>query len=162
MLSLRPGAYEEAFLKKLYVVDLTQDERAALLALTQKGNTAARKVRRANLLLLSDRTGRNLSDQAVAEALHVGRATVERVRKRFVEEGLDAALSERPRLGKQPKLDGKQEAHLVAIACSQPPEGRERWTLELLADRLVQMQVTQTVSRETVRRTLKKTNSSPG
>jgi len=153
---------EEALMKKLYVVDLTQEEQATLLALTQKGSAPARKVRRANILLLANRTGENRSDTDIAPILHLGRATVERVRKRFVEEGLQGALSEKPRRGREPKLAGKPEAHLVAIACSQPPEGRGRWTLELLADRLVQMQVVETLSRETVRRTLKKTNSNPG
>jgi len=149
-------------MKKLYVVDLTQEERATLLALTQKGSASARTLRRANILLLADRGGQNLADSAIAQLLHLGRATVERVRKRFVEEGLQAALSEKPRPGREPKLAGKPEAHLVAIACSQAPEGRARWTLELLADRLVQMRLVETLSRETVRRTLKKTNSNPG
>jgi transposase len=144
---------------KKYIVNLADDERAQLLALTKRGKVSARRLSRAHVLLQAD-TG--LSDDAIAQALHLGTATVERIRKRFVEEGLEAALSERPRPGGQRKLDGKQEAFLIALACSAPPEGRTCWTMPLLADRLVALQVVEAISDETVRRTLKKTRSSRG
>jgi transposase len=144
---------------KRYRVDLTDEERNRLNAVIAKGKASARKVRRAHLLLLA---AEGRSDSAIASALHLGRATVERTRKRFVEEGLEAALSERPRPGGTPKLDGKQEAFLVALACTNPPEGRKCWTMQLLADRLVSEGVLAAISDETVRRTLKKGSSSPG
>jgi transposase len=144
---------------KRYLITLTEDERAHLLALTKKGKVAARKLTRAHILLQADAGGR---DAAIAAALHVGIAPVERVRKRCIEEGLEAALGERPRPGGQRKLDGKQEAFLIALACSTPPEGRTSWTMQLLADKLVELRVIDAISDETVRRTLKKTPSSRG
>ena len=112
---------------KKYLVNLADDERAQLLALTKRGKVSARRLSRAHILLQAD-TG--LSDDAIAQALHLGTATVERIRKRFVEEGLEAALCERPRPGGQRKLDGTQEAFLIALACSAPPEGRTCWTMQ--------------------------------
>jgi transposase len=150
---------QERAMAKKYIVNLADDERAQLLALTKRGKVSARRLSRAHILLQAD-TG--LSDDAIAQALHIGPATVERIRKRFVEDGLEAALSERPRPGGQRKLDGKQEAFLIALACSTPPEGRACWTMQLLADRLVELQVVEAISDETVRRTLKKTRSSRG
>jgi transposase len=150
---------QERAMAKKYIVTLTDDERAQLLALTKRGKVSARRLTRAHLLLQAD-TG--LSDEAIAQALHIGTATVERIRKRFVEEGLKAALAERPRPGGQRKLDGKQEAFLIALACSTPPEGRPCWTMQLLAERLVELQVIEAISDETVRRTLKKTPSNRG
>jgi transposase len=144
---------------KLYHVDLTQEERAHLLDLTRHGQTAARRIRRAQTLLLA---ADGYSDQAIAQALHIGRATVERTRQRFVLEGFDASLSEHPRPGGSPKLDGKQEAFLVALACSEAPKGHQRWTLQLLADRMVALGVVESLSDETVRRTLKKGRSNRG
>lgn len=144
---------------KRYMVTLTEDERTHLMALTKRGKVAARQLTRAHILLQADAGG---LDAAIATALHVGIATVERVRKRFVEEGLEAALCERPRPGGRRKLDGKQEAFLVALACSTPPEGRTSWTMQLLAATLVELRVTDAISDETVRRTLKKTPSSRG
>ena len=146
-------------MNKRYIVDLTADERAALLALLHKGVAPARKLTRARILLLADEGG---TDAAIAAALHVHPATAERTRRRFVEGGPEAALSERPRPGGRPKLDGKTEAHLVAPACSAPPEGRTRWTMQLLADRLVELRMVAEIGDETVRRTLKKTHSSRG
>ncbi len=146
-------------MQKLYTVDLSEQERAALLTLTQKGKAGARKIRRAQVLLLADE---GQMDRQIAAALHVGTATVERLRKRFVDEGLDAALADKPRPGGQRKLDGKAEALLVALACSTPPEGRKHWTMQLLADRLVALGAVETLSDETVRRRLKQTNSNPG
>jgi putative transposase len=111
---------------KRYLVTLTDDERAHLMALTKRGKVAARQLTRAHILLQAAAGG---IDAAIAAALHVAIATVERVRKRFVEEGLEAALHERPRPGGQRKLDGQQEAFLIALACSTPPEGRTSWTM---------------------------------
>jgi transposase len=149
----------EGAMAKRYIVTLSDAERAQLLTLTKKGKVSARKLSRAHTLLQAD-TG--ATDEAIAAALHSSIATVERTRKRFVEEGLEAALRERPRPGGQRKLDGKQEAFLIALACSLPPEGRQCWTMQLLADRLVALQIVDTISDETVRRTLKKTSSSRG
>ena len=141
-------------MRKRYVVNLADDERTTLLDLVRKGTVAARKLTRAHILLHADE---NVSDQAIADALHVGRATVERSRKRFVEGGLDGALTDHPRPGGQRKLDGKAEATLVAWACSTPPDDHTRWTMQLLADKLVALKLVETISDETVRRTLKKT-----
>lgn len=140
-------------MRKIYVVSLTDEERATLLELTKKGSAPARKIARAHILLQAA-DGR--TDQEVADALNVGRATVERTRKRFVEGNLEHALSERSRPGAKRKLDGKQEALLIATACSTPPEPRVRWTMQLLADKLVELKVVDTISDETVRRTLKR------
>jgi transposase len=137
-----------------YLVTLTDDERAQLLALTKKGTVSARRLTRAHILLQADR---GTPDAAIAAALHSGTATVERTRKRFVEEGLAAALQERPRPGGRRKLEGKQEAFLIALACSTPPDGRQHWTMQLLADKLVELKHVESISDETVRRTLKKT-----
>ena len=148
---------------KLYRVSLTQDEREHLLGVTQRGKSSGRKVKRALILCKADEgLHQGLTDQQVAEALMVGPATVSRVRQRFVEGGLERALNDLPRPGQRRKLDGKQEAHLVALACSTPPEGHARWTLRLLADQAVKLELTDSISRETVRQVLKKTNSSPG
>lgn len=144
---------------KRYVVELTETERTQLLDLTSKGKVSARKLNRAHILLLADE-GR--TDLEIAAALHVSKSTVERVRTRFVTGNLDFALTEQMRPGARRKLDGKQEAFLVATACSSAPEGRSRWTLQLLADRLVELKVVDSISRDTVRRTLKKTISSRG
>ncbi len=141
-------------MRKKYLVELTDPERDELLCLIKTGTASARKISRARALLLA---AENKSDRQIAEHLHIGRSTVERVRKRFVEGNLDWALNERSRPGKTPKLNGQQEALLTALACSDPPEGRQRWTMQLLADRLVEMGETDTISDETVRRLLKKT-----
>jgi transposase len=144
--------------KKKYLVTLSDDERTQLEQLLRSGKAATRKVTRARILL---KASEGWQDSRIAEALSTGRATVERTRQRFVEENL-AALDERPRPGNKPKLDAKAEARLIAEACSAAPEGRERWTLQLLADRVVQLQLTDSYSYEAVRRVLKKTNSSRG
>ena len=144
---------------KLYQVSLTQDEREHLLGVSRRGKSSGRKVKRALILCKVDE---GLTGQQVAEALLVGPATVGRVRQRFVEGGFKRALEDLPRPGQRRKLDGKQEAHLVAVACSAPPEGHARWTLRLLADQAVELELTDSISRETVRQVLKKTNSSPG
>jgi transposase len=134
-------------------VQLTQSEKAQLIKLTKKGKTSARKLRRAQTLLLTDA---GYKDEEIATMLHLGVATVERTRKKFVEGGLEAALNEHPRPGAVKKLDKKAEAFLIATARSNPPDGRECWTMQLLADELVQLQLVESISAETVRRLLKK------
>jgi transposase len=150
---------------KKYIVTLTDDERKELGRLVASGKGAARQLVHARILLKADSsaTGPGWEDAEIAEALEVGTATIERVRKQFVEEGLEAALSRRrPRREYQRKLDGDGEAHLIALACSRAPEGRKRWTLRLLAERMVVLEHADELSYETVRRVLKKTNSSRG
>jgi transposase len=144
---------------KRYRVELTEAERASLTALTRKGKVAARRLKRAQILLAASE---GTTDEVIATAVRCSVATVERTRKRFVTGGVDWALSEQPRPGAKRRLDEKQEAYLVALACSDPPTGRECWTMQLLADRLVELQVTDGISDETVRRLLKKTSSSRG
>jgi transposase len=152
-------------MKKLYVVNLTDDERAALTELTTRARVAGVKRLRASILLKADE---GLADQEIAEDLEVGLATVERVRKRSCERGLAGglagALDRKPqdRPSRPRKLDGASEAKLAQIACSAPPEGHARWTLTLLADRLVELQVFESVSKSTIQRGLKKTTSSLG
>lgn len=146
-------------MRKLHVVKLTQEERERLLALTRKGTTSARMLRRAHILLLTDE---GIKDETVASIVKSAVTTVERTRKRFIQAGLDAALKEKPRPGAEPRLDPRCTAHLVALACSSPPEGRQKWTMQLLADRLVELELVDSISDETVRRALKKTRSSPG
>jgi hypothetical protein len=151
---------------KRYVVALTPEERQHLAQLVSSGKRSARTLTRARILLKADQAqgGPAWPDGRIAEALGCGRRTVERVRQRLVEEGLEAALHHRPqqRPSVAPKLDGGGEARLVALACSQPPGGRDGWTLQLLADKLVELRVVESVSYETVRRVLKKTRSSRG
>jgi transposase len=152
-------------MKKKYIVTLTQEERQMLQAMLSRGKAAARKLMHARILLKADASagGPGWDDDQIAEGLEVGRATVERVRKEFVEEGLDAALERRkPRRQYERTLDGDGEAHLIALACSKAPEGRSRWTLRLLADRMVRLEYVEEVSKDTVSRVLKKTNLSLG
>jgi len=146
---------------KKYIVTLTDEERETLLKIISAGKGAARRIAHARILLKADQ---GLTDEAIAEAVDVSRPTVERVRKRFVEEGLEAALDpRRPEKPPRPrKLDGRQEAQLIALACSKPPAGRVRWTLCLLADKMVELKYVDSLSYETVRRTLKKTRSNRG
>jgi transposase len=134
-----------------YRVTLTFDERLALEALVQKGKVSARRVKRAQILLAADRGS---TDEAISNNVAVGTSTVYRTKQRFVEEGLDRALSELPREGAPRKLDVQDEAMLCAVACSAPPAGRARWTLELLADEMVRLTTHATISSETIRRRL--------
>lgn len=146
---------------KKYMVRLSEAERAELEALVKTGRAAARKRLPAPVLLKADEGehGPAWTDAAIMKALEVDVRTVERLRQCLVEEGLETALNGRPQLRyKSPQLDGVQEAHLIAVACSAPPEGRNRWTLRLLADRMVEQEYVDTVSYETVRQVLKKTN----
>ncbi len=145
--------------KKIYIVDLTKEERTHLLDYIKSGKHSARKLNRARILLLADE---GKADGEVAEALHTGTATVQRTRQRFVEGNLEGALNERRRPGGQKKLDEKGEAILETLAHSKPPEGRKRWTLQLLADRLVQLKVVDSISYETVRQEVKKSGLSFG
>ena len=150
---------------KQHVVRLTEAERASLRTELAAGAAPARRLARARVLLKADQGAGSPAwpDARIAEAVEVSVATVERVRKRHAAEGLEAALARRrPDPPPRRKLDGAQEAHLVALACSAPPSGRERWTVRLLAERFVALEVGEAVSRETVRRTLKKTSSSRG
>jgi transposase len=149
---------------KKYRVTLTGEERDELERLLARGKADVRKIKRAQVLLKANETkgGPGWPDERIAEAVGVGRTTVERVRQRFVEEGLASALSPYrggPRISER-KLDGAQEAHLIALACSAPPNGRARWTLRLLAQRMIALAYVDTVSHETVRQTLKKMRSS--
>lgn len=139
---------------KKYIVELTSTERDELLTLIGAGESSARKVKRANILLLSN-AGKK--DEEIAEALHTSVSTIERTRRRSVLEGLKASLNERPRPGGRCKLDAKGEVVLETLAKSEPPDGRKRWTMQLLADRLVELKVVDAISDETVRKQLKKT-----
>ena len=146
-----------------YIIRLSFDERKHLQDLVSKGRTQVYRIRHAHILMKADADGPCWGDEAIAQAFSCHRRTAEGIRKRFVVQGLDAALGrkkrERPPI--EPILDGEKEARLIALACSQPPKGRSRWTLELLADKLVELNIVETISYRTVQRTLKKTNSSP-
>jgi hypothetical protein len=143
---------------KKYVVELTSQERKQLEGLIKKGKVAGYKIRHAQMLLKADqgRQGPEWPDKQIAEAFGAHLTTVERLRKRFVEEGLEAALERHKGQNYTRKLDGEAEARLIAIACSEPPEGRNEWTLRLLADRLVALSVVDSISHMTVKRTLEK------
>ena len=148
-----------------YIVRLTAEERTELEDLIHTGKRAASVLIHARILLKADvgAGGPGWDDERIAEAVECGASTVYRVRQAFVEEGLPAALFRKKPTGRQyRKLDGAQEAHLIALACGAPPEGRATWTLRLLADRLVELEVVDSISPECVRTTLKKTNSSRG
>lgn len=151
--------------KKKYIVSLTPEERQALEQLTKTGKAPAYKVNHARILLKADTHQANggWTDQAISEALDISCSTIERVRQRFVEASLEVALQRQPQQRRKAhRLDGEQEAHLIALACSAPPEGYGRWSLRLLAERMVALEYVETLSHETVRQTLKKTNSSLG
>lgn len=146
-----------------YRVTLTEQERDALRMLVSTGKGAARKLLHARILLLTDQGdhGQGRSDDDIADALDVSRSTIHRVRERFVEESLEASLAPRkmPRRPNKVKIQGEAEKKLIALACSDPPEGRCRWTMELLAGRIVELGVVETISQETVRQALKKMTS---
>jgi transposase len=151
---------------KRYVVTLTDEERAELEGLLAGGKSSALKQAHARILLKADQAdgGPAWADERIAEAVEVSTDTVERVRQRFVEDSLDAALCRKKpaKPSRQRTLDGRAEARLIALACSPPPDGRKRWTMQLLADELIELEVVDAVSDETVRRTLQKTRSSRG
>ncbi len=142
-----------------YKVELNESERTHLKEIASRGETSVRKVKRALVLLKADE---GLIDRDIASGLLISTSTVGRVRTRFVKEGLDCAINERTRPGQKRKLDGRQEAHLIAIACSDAPEGHADWTLQLIADKAVAMGFAESISLETVRQILKKTNSNRG
>jgi transposase len=151
---------------KKYKVTLTAEERVQLSDLIAAGKAAALKLAHARILLKADAAdgGPAWPDARIAEALEVSVATIERVRRRFVEQGLDAALGrkQQDRPSRERTLDGRAEARLIALACSAPPEGRTAWTMQLLADKLVELKVVGAICDETVRRALEKTRSSRG
>ena len=155
--------------KKKYIVDLSSSERNYLEEITNKGKTAAYKMNHARILLKADinQEGGGWTDSRIAESLNIGHATIERVRQRFVlkdtashiEEGLESALNRREQKKRRWKIiDGEKEAYLIAIACSESPTGKSNWTLQMLADKMVELKVVEKVSTETIRQTLKKTN----
>ena len=147
---------------KKYVVRLTDEERSGLEDLATKGKAAAYKIRHANILLKVDAEGPGWTDDETADAFGCHVNTVRNVRQRFVERGFKAALERKKQVepSRKPILDGEAQARLIALSCGEPPEGRDRWTLKLLADKLVELQIVEAISDQTVRRTLKKTNSS--
>jgi transposase len=149
-------------MNKKYVVRLTTEEREHIETLLQRGRAHARKLLYARILLKADANGPDRwTDERIAEAFEVSTATVARERQRFLEDGLEVALMpKKPGRPRRRVLDGRAEAHLIALSCSDPPEGRERWSMRLLADRMVELGNVDTVSHETIRRTLKKTASS--
>ena len=148
-----------------YKVTLTKEERDQLTEMTRTGTHAARKIIHALILLNVDRgshAGSQINED-ICKVLKIGMRTIDRVKKRFVEEGLESALKMAPTSRVYDKLvDGDMEAHLIALACGEPPNGFARWSLRLLADKLVELRITESISHETVRRTLKKTNLSLG
>lgn len=141
--------------RKKYLINLKDEERQTLVEMTRKGTLKARQFKRAMILLKSNE---GLNDPEIMAAVEVSRPTVERIRKRFVEGGLARALNEDPRPGQKRILDGRGEAQLIVLACSDSPVGHDHWTLQLLADKLVELKVIDNISYETVRRTLKKTS----
>jgi len=152
-------------MEKRYVVELTAEERQQLMNLVSKGKTLARKIQHAQILLKADQSARGpgWTDQRIAEAYGVSILTVGRIRKRLVEHGLEDALVRRQHeQASRRKLDGAAEAKLVALACSPPPQGRRRWTIRLLADKIVELEIVDSLGRETLRKTLKKTNLNLG
>jgi transposase len=152
-------------MEKKYIVRLTQEERRNLLTLISKGKASARKLVHARVLLEADvsETEHPKTDKEIAEILHIDDKSVKRVRKRLVEEGLEAALNRKEHKNRKARrFDGNSEAHLVALCCSKAPEGRQRWTIRLLADKLVELNIVDEVSPATVYRTLKKTKLNLG
>lgn len=150
---------------KIYKVTLTSEEREELNALVNKGQGQARRSRRGRILLMTDEAQENggWKDADIAKALGAHVRTVERIRQKCVEEGLEAALTHtRPKKSRRKVLDGATEAHLAQLACTQAPDGHESWRMQMLADKLIELEVVETVSRETVRTTLKKMNLNLG
>lgn len=147
-------------MQKKYLVTLTESERSDLKAMISSGKGAARRLAHARILLKADQ---GLPDLAIAEAVEVSRPTVERIRRRFVEEGMEAALDPyRPETPRPRKIDGHLEAHLIALSCSKPPDGAVRWTLRLLAAKAVELEYVDSLSHEAIRQVLKKTTCTRG
>lgn len=151
---------------KKYIVRLNEEQRQALKHLIGSGVAPARKIMHAQILLKADSSQRGPAwpDEQIQQTFEVGRSTIERVRKRFVEQGFDDALTRRPQPQRPEKriLNGKHEAYLIALACGEKPEGQERWSVRLLAHKMVEVGYVEQVGRETIRTTLKKMNSNPG
>lgn len=150
---------------KKYIVKLSEQEREEFQEWISKGKSSARKLLHARILLKADASenGPSWKDEQISEALEVSPSTIFRVRQRFVEEGTEAAVSRRPGSGyRDPKIDGEKEAHLIALTCSQAPSGQARWTLRLLAEKMVELEYIDSLSYETVRQTLKKTSLNRG
>lgn len=149
---------------KKYIVSLSEEERQYLEQIVTTGKRAAYTINHARILLKADRNQNNGSwrDQDIKEAFNISLRTIERVRQRCVEEGLEAALKCRPGGGRKRKIDGEVEAHLIAMRCSEAPKGKGRWTLRLLADQMVELNYVEQLSHESVRQVLKKTNCNPG
>jgi putative transposase len=145
--------------KKIHSVVLKEEEREELRQYLRKGKSSTRSLTRARILLLADE---DRNDEEISDALKVSKSTVSRIRKRYCEDGLDFALHEKARSGAPPKIDGRIEAQLTLLACSEPPDGRSKWTVRLLADRLVEMEVTESISHMSVQRVLKKMKLSLG
>ena len=143
----------------MHSVKLKEEEREELKQYLRKGKSSARSLTRARILLLADE---ERDDEEITEALKVSKSTVSRIRKRYCEGGLDFALNEKARSGAPPKIDGRIEAQLTLLACSEPPDGRSKWTVRLLADRLVEMEVVDSISHMSVQRLLKKMKLSLG
>ncbi len=146
-------------MNKKHIVKLQSQERKRLLAVVSKGQNKAIVIRRSHILLKSDE---GKTDAEIAKMLYISTDTVERIRRRYCEQGLEATLAGEPHPEREPKLDEKQEAHLTALACTDPPPGRARWTIALLAEKLAEEKVVEHISAETVRQILKKRKSSPG
>ena len=145
--------------KKIYIIDLSDSEKAYLNDIISKGKNSAQKIKRANCLLEANN---GTIDREIIKMFKTSSATIERLRKRFVEEGLESSLNNKPKKPKARRLDGKGEAKLISLVCGNPPEGRSKWTLELLANELVELGCVESIAKETVRQTLKKTNLSLG
>ena len=144
-------------------ITLTKEERTELSQLIKSGKHSARVLGRARILLLLDRSqGEQRKLKEIANAMLTSIGTVSNIKRRYLKGGLEQGLYDRPRPGAKPKINGEVEAHLIALVCSDPPEGRERWTLRLLADQLVELELVETISHVAIRDALKKTNSSPG
>ena len=142
-------------MSKKYIVSLSAEERQSLKQLTLKGKAPAYKINHARILLKADTNQQDGGgvDEAISKALDVSIPTIERVRRLFVEQGIEAALNRQPPRNTKPRIDGEQEAHLIALTCSQPPEGQARWTLRLLAERMVELDYVESISYETILRT---------
>ena len=145
--------------KTIFVVNLTDEDQAYLNRLIRRGKAPARSLTRARILLMADE---GYSNKEIVEILKTTKPTIVQIKKRYCQEGLDSAIKEKPRSGAPVKMDGTVEAEVTLIACSEPPEGRSSWTLQLIADKLVELEVVDSVSAMSVQRTLKKAKPSPG
>ena len=145
--------------KTIFVVNLADEDRAYLNRLIRRGKTSARSLTRVRILLMADE---GYSNKEIVEILKTTKPTIVQIKKRYSQEGLDSAINEKPRSGAPIKIDGTIEAQVTLIACSEPPEGRSSWTLQLIADKLVELEVVDSISAMSIQRTLKKVKPSPG